>query len=69
MKSTLLRLLVLVLSTSLTYSSAQAQATLNGGTEKTWQDMMLDPSANFFETKQKFEQYWQGREVVHGASC
>jgi hypothetical protein len=67
MKSILLRVFILVFIASISSFNANAQATLNGNPDKTWQDMMLDPSANFFETKQKFEQYWQGREVTRGS--
>ena len=67
MKSILLRVFILVFIASISLINANAQATLNGNPDKTWQDMMLDPSANFFETKQKFEQYWQGREVTRGS--
>ena len=67
MKSILLRVFILVFIASISSFNANAQATLNGNPDKTWQDMMLDPSANFFETKQKFDQYWQGREVTHGS--
>lgn len=32
-----------------------------------WVEMMQDPSANFFETQQAFEAYWEGREVTRGS--
>ena len=32
-----------------------------------WVEMMQDPSANFFETQQAFETYWEGREVTRGS--
>jgi len=44
-----------------------SQATLPNPGQRTWQDMMLDPNANFFETQQKFKDYWEGREVTRGS--
>jgi photosystem II stability/assembly factor-like uncharacterized protein len=36
-------------------------------TNRTWQEMILDPNANFFETQQKFNDYWKGRRVTSGS--
>jgi len=64
MKSTLLltwtALVALVLNSTVSFS----QATLPNPGQRTWQDMMLDPNANFRETQQKFKDYWEGREVT-----
>ena len=31
-----------------------------------WVDMMLDPSVNFYETQQEFENYWQNKSIEKG---
>ena len=33
---------------------------------QTWVDMMLDPSVNFYETQQEFENYWQNKSIEKG---
>lgn len=35
--------------------------------ERTWQEMMQDPNTSFFETRAKFNEYWQGREITRGS--
>lgn len=32
-----------------------------------WIEMMQDPDANFFETQQAFNTYWEGREITKGS--
>ncbi|KAF0202721.1 MAG: glycosyl [Bacteroidetes bacterium] len=32
-----------------------------------WIEMMQDPDANFFETQQAFNAYWEGREITKGS--
>ena len=33
-----------------------------------WVDMMLDPSVNFYETQQEFENYWQNKSIENNQS-
>jgi PKD repeat protein len=33
---------------------------------QTWVEMMQNPNANFYETKQAFEEYWQNRTIEKG---
>jgi len=35
-------------------------------TSRSWQDMMLDPSTNFFETQKAFYDYWEGKTPEKG---
>ncbi|MFM7727860.1 MAG: hypothetical protein ACKO7B_14250, partial [Flavobacteriales bacterium] len=66
-KSTLLLKWFIAFTVSVYAQFTFAQAFLPSQSVRTWQEMMLDPNANFFETQQKFNDYWQGREVTRGS--
>ncbi len=44
-----------------------AQQDLPNQEDRTWQELMNDPNANFFETQQKFKEYWQDKPVTKGS--
>ena len=52
---------------------AYAQSLNNSNTTKDyanhpyWIDMMQDPEANFHETVEAFERYWENREITKGS--
>jgi hypothetical protein len=56
-------LLFLYLFTSVQFF---AQQTLPSNADRTWEEMMNDPNANFFETQQKFKEYWQDKPITKG---
>jgi hypothetical protein len=44
-----------------------AQQDLPYQQDRTWQEMMTDPNTNFYETQEKFKEYWQDKEVTKGS--
>jgi hypothetical protein len=66
-KSILLFVKAIIFAALFSSSSLYSQVHLPNPGERTWQDMMLDPNANFRETQQKFKNYWEGREVTRGS--
>jgi hypothetical protein len=43
-----------------------AQQTLPNQQDRTWEEMMNDPNSSFFETQQKFKDYWQDKPITKG---
>lgn len=64
-KSIYLILITLFISVSLTAQNTNIQD-LNYSENPYWIEMMQDPSANFQETVEAFNQYWEGREITRG---
>lgn len=60
----LIAFVVILLSQSPAFSQ---ELPADAATYPYWIEMMQDPSANFFETQQAFETYWEGREVTRGS--
>ncbi|MBX7051789.1 MAG: T9SS type A sorting domain-containing protein [Flavobacteriales bacterium] len=50
-----------------TIQLSQAQQDLQTSSDRTWQEMMLDPSSNFFEIQSKFNTYWENRPVTRSS--
>ncbi|MFM9986821.1 MAG: MopE-related protein [Flavobacteriales bacterium] len=40
--------------------------TIEPASNRTWEEMMGDPNTSFFETQQKFNEYWAGRTIEKG---
>lgn len=56
-----------MLYTTILQVNAQSTQTQKNYTEYPyWIEMMQDPSANFYETVDAFNQYWEGREITRG---
>ncbi len=47
--------------------SLNAQIITNPNDNRTWQEMMQDPNTSFYATREKFESYWQNREITRGS--
>jgi len=47
-------------------ADAQTRTTKDYASYPYWQEMMLDPGANFFETQRAFYAYWENREASRG---
>jgi len=68
MKKSLLLALFAILYLGLLPSSAQSTQTSdkNYSEYPYWIEMMQDPTANFYETVEAFNKYWDGREITKG---
>ena len=64
-KSIYLVLIVLFSTASLNAQTSDNQ-NLNYAENPYWIEMMQDPEANFYETVEAFNQYWEGREITKG---
>lgn len=64
-KSIYLVLIVLFTIASLNAQNTESQD-LNYEENPYWIEMMQDPEANFYETVDAFDQYWEGREITRG---
>src|SRR6185436_6264139 len=61
-----LRIAISLVLVALFSHTSIAQPTTAQQDTRTWEQMMQDPSTNFFEIQDKFKSYWQGRPIEKG---